>query len=94
MNKEYDSNYSLTKEETNKMYEWQKKHNKKFHKKGFGYQGVSPVSNFEVRFGSCSIGTWAECVCLNCLNRLTLDDNVKNAEKIRKSATYTIRELE
>lgn len=48
MDKEYDLNYSLTKEETDKMYEWWKKHNKKFHKRGFGYQGVSPVSNFEV----------------------------------------------
>ena len=94
MEKEYDSNYSLTIEETEKMYEWQKKHNKKFHKKGFGYQGVSPVSNFEIRFGTCSIGVWCECVCLDCLSKLTLDNDMKNAEKIRKSATYTIRELE
>ena len=70
MDKEYDLNYSLTKEETDKMYEWRKKHNKKFHKRGFGYRGVSPVSNFEVRFGSCSIGMWCECVCLNCLDKV------------------------
>ena len=91
MEQKYDVNYSLTIEETDKMYEWQKKHNKKFHKKGFGYQGVSPVSNFEVRFGSCSIGTWAECVCLACLNKIN-DDN-ENVEKVRKLATFEVREL-
>ena len=92
MDKEYDLNYSLTKEETDKMYEWRKKHNKKFHKRGFGYRGVSPVSNFEVRFGSCSIGMWCECVCLNCLDKVNSEDT-KKAEDIRKSAIYTIREL-
>ena len=92
MEQKYDVNYSLTIEETDKMYEWQKKHNKKFHKKGFGYQGVSPVSNFEVRFGSCSIGTWAECVCLNCFNKINNDN--KNVEKVRKLATFEVRELE
>lgn len=92
MEQKYDVNYSLTIEETDKMYEWQKKHNKKFHKKGFRYRGVSPVSDFEVRFGSCSIGTWAECVCLNCLNKI--NDNNENVEKVRKLATFEVRELE
>ena len=49
---EYDVLYSLTKEETSKMCEWEKKHNKKFHKKGFGYQGAIAVSNFEVCYCS------------------------------------------
>lgn len=92
MEQKYDVNYSLTIEETDKMYEWQKKHNKKFHKKEFRYRGVSPVSDFEVRFGSCSIGTWAECVCLNCLNKI--NDNNENVEKVRKLATFEVRELE
>lgn len=96
MNKEYDLNYSLTKEETDKMYTWEKKHNKKFHKKGFDYQGVSPISNFEVRFGSCSIGIWCECVCLDCLEKESNINEVdnKSSKNIKKSAIYTIRELE
>lgn len=86
--------YSLTNKEVDKMYEWQKSHNKKFHKKGFGYQGVSPVSNFEVRFGSCSIGTWADCVCLKCLDDSEKIESPKKAEKMRKFAIHEIRGLE
>lgn len=94
MEMKFDVCYSLTFSETQSMFEWQRKHNKKFHKKGFGYQGVSPVSNFEVRFGACSIGTWVECVCLRCLENLKDEENPKKIAKIKKSAMFTIRGLE
>ena len=78
------------------MYEFERKHNKKYHKNGFGYQGVSPVSNFEIRFGLCSIGTLAECICINCLKKY--EEKVRlSKEKIDKYSekySYTIRELD
>ena len=98
---DYKSNihpsYSFSKDEINKMDEWESKHNKKFHKKGFGYQGVSPVSNFEVRIGSCSIGMWADCVCTKCKKEVELlksSGNIKKAEKLDKDSSYTLREID
>ena len=93
---EYDVLYSLTKEETGKMHEWEKKHNKKFHKKGFGYQGAIAVSNFEVRIGTCSIGTWIDCVCLDCFKKYESNkDNLseKKNEKELAKCSYSVREL-
>ena len=90
---EYNPSYSLTVEETDKMYEWEKKHNKKFHKKGFGYQGAIGISNFEVRFVSCSIGVWCECVCLNCLEKMKNCDE-RMLKKLKKNSSYTIKELD
>ncbi len=86
----YDLNYSLTKEQTKKMYEWQKSHNKKYHKKGFGYQGASPVSNFEVRFGSCSLGSYADCVCTKCYNEWKEETDDKKKNKLAKFMQYEL----
>ena len=93
METEYNLDYSLTVDEVKKMDEWERKHNKNFHRKGFGYRGVSPVSNFEVRFSTCSIGVWCDCVCLECLRELENTTDEEKAEKLRKTSSYTIREL-
>lgn len=95
----FDGTCSLTKEEADKVHLLQKSHNKKFHKKGFGYQGVSPVSNFEIRFGSCSLGSWCDCVCTVCekgYNKLLSEDSLdsKKLEKLKKQAFMEVRGLD
>ena len=89
-NEKYDAVYSLTKEQTAKMNEWKHIHNKKYHKKGFGYQGASPVSNFEVRFGTCALGSWAECVCLECMEYAKKETDNKKISKLKKKASFEI----
>ena len=89
-NSAYSKYYSLSAEQEKSVEEWQHIHNKKYHKKGFGYQGASPVSNFEVRFGACSIGDWAECVCLNCLKKAEEETDQKKKDKIKKMAKFEI----
>lgn len=95
----YYHSYSMTKEESDKMFELRKTHNKKYHKKGFGYGGASPVSNFEVRFGACSIGTWCDCVCLECEKeyKRALEENPndkKKLDKLKKQMTIEIRGID
>lgn len=89
-NSAYSRYYSLSAEQEKSVEEWKHLHNKKYHKKGFGYQGASPVSNFEVRFGACSIGDWAECVCLNCLKKAEKETDAKKKDKIKKIASFGI----
>ena len=90
---QYDSSLSITREQSVAMNEWQKAHLKKYHKKGFGYRGVSPTSVFEIRMGSCSLGTYANCVCTSCLEKADNAEkanDMKNAEKIRKNAKFEV----
>lgn len=89
-NSAYSKYYSLSAEQEKSVNEWKHIHNKKYHKKGFGYQGASPVSNFEVRFGACSIGDWANCVCLNCLKKAEAETDAKKKDKLRKAASFEI----
>lgn len=92
-NETYDASLSVTREQSDAMYKWRAEHNKKCHKKGFGYRGTSPTSNFEIRFGSCSIGNWADCVCTSCLEAADNAEEVgdtKAAEKIRKRAKFEV----
>ncbi|MBR6610816.1 MAG: hypothetical protein IKK93_01065 [Campylobacter sp.] len=86
----YDLNYTLTKKQTEEMYKWQTEHNKKYHKKGFGYQGASPVSNFEVRFGTCSLGDYADCVCTSCYDKWKEEIDAKKRDKIAKYMQYEL----
>lgn len=95
----YYHSYSMTKEESDKMFVLRKAHDKKYHKKGFGYGGASPVSNFEVRFGACSIGTWCECVCLECEKEYKKileesSDDKKKLDKLKKQMTIEIRDID
>ena len=85
-NETYDTNFSLTKEQSEAMRKWQIAHNKKFHKKGFGYQGVSPVSNFEIVIGSCSLGSYADCKCKVCME----EAEKTNDEKLKKKASFEV----
>lgn len=66
VSEKYDPEFSLTKEETAKMYEWQRKHSKKYHKNGACSGGASPVSFYEISYGCCSIGSWWDCTCADC----------------------------
>lgn len=85
-NDTYDANLSITKDQSEAMYKWQTAHNKKYHKKGFGYQGVSPVSNFEIIIGSCSLGSYATCRCKVC----TEEAKKANSAKIEKRASFEV----
>lgn len=66
--------YSLTEKEVDKMNDWKENHYNKYHKKDDEkkfkknpfYGGVSPVSIYRVEWMSCSIGTSADCVCVEC----------------------------
>jgi hypothetical protein len=84
-----DLNYSLTKEQTTPMYEWQKTHTKKYHKK-LPYRGASPMSIYSVKFESCSIGSWATCTCSECLEAAESETDEKKKEKLIKQGTYEI----
>lgn len=92
-NETYDGSLSITRGQSKAMNEWQTEHNKKYHKKGFGYRGASPTSNFEIVIGSNSIGTYADCRCTSCLeaaeNAREVGDN-KASEKIRKRAFFEV----
>ena len=90
---QYDSSFSITREQSESMRKWQDAHVKKYHKKGFGYRGASPTSVFEIRMGSCSLGTYADCVCTSCLEKADNAEkanDMKNAEKIRKNAKFEV----
>lgn len=58
--------YSMTNDDVKKMDDWISEHDKKFHKKGYGYQGAIGVSRDEVRMMSTSIGVGIDCVCTEC----------------------------
>ena len=77
----YSPDYSLTKEEGEKLDKWMKAHNKKYHKKGHKHTGAIGVSNFELNMGWTSIGEWIDCECTEC----------KRAGE--KDCTLNIREL-
>lgn len=71
---EFVRSYSLTEKEVDKMNDWKEKHYNKYHKKDDEkkfkknpfYGGVSPVSIYKVEWMTCSIGTSADCVCVEC----------------------------
>ena len=86
-NNTYDHNYSLTRNEVEKMDEWCKKHSKKYHKPR--YTGAVDVSNYEVRFGSTSIGCYADCICTECEKEY----EASHDEEIRKRMSYSLRDL-
>lgn len=86
-NSAYDSNYSLTTEEKQRVVEWQNKHFKKYHTPE--YQGAIGVSNFEIRFRATSIGVYADCVCTACEKVAKESNN----DKLLKKSSYSIRNL-
>lgn len=71
---EFVRSYSLTEKEVDKMNDWEESHYNKYHKKDDEekykrnpfYGGVSPVSKYKVEWMTCSIGTSADCVCVEC----------------------------
>ena len=86
-----DMNYSLTKDQTKAMHEWQNKHYAKYHKnRDNEYHGASPMSIFSVKFESCSIGDWANCVCSVCQKAADAETDEKKKEKLKKQGTYEI----
>lgn len=86
-----DMNYSLTKDQTKAMYEWQSKHYTKYHKnRDNEYHGASPMSIFSVKFESCSIGDWAHCVCSVCQKAADAETDEKKKEKLKERGTYEI----
>jgi hypothetical protein len=91
-NEKYSRHFALTKEDDDKIFAWQEEHNKKYHKRGFGYQGASPVSNFEIVFGSCSIGDWCDCVCTKCQEtaKTLVETNPRKAAKIEKQSKFKV----
>lgn len=97
-NETFDYSYSLKKEEVKSMREWQNIHMKKYHKDyNKQYHGASPVSPFEVRFGICSLGSYADCFCTicerdykTCMNK----DLVKDAERIEKRMKFEVKPLD
>lgn len=83
----YDTSYSLTRDESEEMSKWQEQHSKKYHKPR--YKGAIGVSDYVVRFGSTSIGVYADCYCTECEKEYerTHDENIK------KRMSYEIRGL-
>lgn len=87
----FDTNYSLTKDQTKAMYEWQISHFLKYHKNyAKVHRGVSPISIFSVKFESCSIGNWANCICSKCMEAAEAETDRKKREKLKKQGTYEI----
>lgn len=62
----YDPEYSLTKDQVDKMLKWQREHARKYHNGCAAGGGTSPVSYFEIKYGVCSIGSWIDCECSAC----------------------------
>ena len=92
----YDPELSVSREDSDKVNKWMKKHDKKYHPKGLGYQGCTPVSNFELRKGWTGLGAWCDMVCTHCLDRadeLEEQGDKKAAEELRKDARYQIEEI-
>ena len=80
----YSPDYSLTKEEGEKLDKWMKAHDKKYHRKGHKYTGAIGVSNFELNMGWTSVGEWIDCECTEC----------KKAGVDRKTYVFEIRGLD
>lgn len=80
--KEYCRSYSLTNEDVKKMDDWITKHDKKHHKKGYGYQGAVGVSRHYVEFMSTSIGVGADCVCKECNKKY--EKTKQDLEEVKK----------
>ena len=73
------------------MREWQNKHYNKYHKNYAKMQkGISPMSIFSVKFESCSIGSWANCICSKCMKAADIETNEKKKEKLKKRGIYEI----
>lgn len=79
---EYVRSYSLTPKEVDKKNTWEVEHNKKYHKKGFGYQGAISTSNFEVVFGDTSIGSYSEDRCVKCYEEYLKKKKETEAKRI------------
>lgn len=87
----FDTSYSLTKDQTKAMHEWQISHFYKYHKSYAKMQkSVSPISIFSVKFESCSIGNWANCICSKCMEAAEAETDEKKREKLKKRGTYEI----
>ena len=48
------------------------------------------MSIFSVKFESCSIGGWANCICSKCMEAANIETNEKKKEKLKKRGTYEI----
>ena len=88
----YDPELSITRKDSEKVNKWMKAHMEKFHPKGLGYQGATPVSNFELRKGWTGIGPWCDMVCTLCLEKAEKLKG-KKAKKLKEDATFNIEEL-
>lgn len=88
----YDPELSITREDSEKVNKWMKAHMEKFHPKGLGYQGATPVSNFELRKGWTGIGPWCDMVCTLCLEKAEKLKG-KKAKKLKEDATFNIEKL-
>lgn len=92
----YDHSFSLTKEESDKVSKWEKKHYKKYHKNEVSRAAIA-VSNFEIQFRATSIGVYCDCVCKSCLEQAKQVDElgeVDLAKKLKKDAIFEVRGLE
>lgn len=92
----YDHSFSLTKEESDKVSKWKKKHYKKYHKNEVSKATIA-VSNFEIQFRVTSIGVYCDCVCKSCLEQAKQVDElgeVDLAKKLKKDAIFEVRGLE
>jgi len=91
----YDYDLSITKEESDKISKWEKKHYKKYHKNEPS-KGAILVSNFEVKFQSTSIGTYCDCICNSCLEKARYAESIGDddlAAKLKKEAIFEVRGL-
>ena len=95
----YDSSYSLTNEDVKKMQKWEGAHMKKHHKDWYEqYHGASPVWPFELKWGSCSLGTYADTECTICRKKyeeaLKENKDPKEIENIKKDMSFEVRGIE
>lgn len=66
---EYHPLYSLKKSEVDEAENWEMEHSKKFHKKGYGFQGAVGVSRYRISFFPTSIGVGCNNICEICYKK-------------------------
>jgi len=96
-NSNYSSEYSMSKEDEEKMNNWRKEHLDKFHNGKVESHGATPVDNFTVEYCITGLGTYCICKCSRCYNKYLeakqKSPSQKELTKMYNDAVYTIKEI-
>ena len=97
-NSKYSVEYSMSKEEEEKMNAWRHEHTKKVHGGKYNYSGATPVDRYSVKYQATGLGMSCDCVCEECYKKyeeVSKDNKIpyETKRKLYQKAVYVVQEV-